>query len=67
MGFKGVEMTRDSMPGLAAGKPEILSLPCLVNSDAHDLGSIQGRECFIEAEERSSEAVFAALQKLFGT
>jgi predicted metal-dependent phosphoesterase TrpH len=67
MGFRGVEHSRDSMPGLAEGRPEILALPSLVNSDAHDLGSIQGREAWIEAEERTAEAVFAALKKRFGT
>jgi predicted metal-dependent phosphoesterase TrpH len=67
MGFRGVEMTRVSMPGLADGKNEILSLPCLVDSDAHDLGSIQGKEYCIEAEERTAEAVFAALREQFGS
>lgn len=64
MGFSASEVTRrGNVRTLGADNAALRGKPYITNSDAHYLQDIPDREFFLEAEERSAEAVIEAIRR----
>jgi PHP family Zn ribbon phosphoesterase len=64
LGFPAVEITRDcNIPNLVSKHAELAGMPYYINSDAHDLYSIQNAEFCLDLEETSAKEVIDVFRK----